>query len=123
MAKTRTDTPPEPKHILAYHPRDNTVYIIDPTVRWETNDDLDAKVQKDKQDIYESCFDDLAQRYPAIQGREREVIGLWFGARGTVSTRLVQFFDRFKLERKKLVEISESVLAESIRMIHFHIYS
>ena len=108
---------------LSLKPNENKVYIIDPTIRWESNDDVGSKVQAEKQAIYQSCYDNLAERYEGIQGRECEVIGLWIGARGSVSTQLVQFFDRFQLERKHLPTIAESVLIASVHMIHYHIYA
>jgi hypothetical protein len=108
--------------ILAYQPNSDVVYIIDPTVRWEDNHDVGKKVQEEKEEIYKSCYDDLCEKYPVILNRRCEVIGLWMGARGTVSTQMVDFFDRFHLDKKVLPELAETVLSDSIRMIHFHIY-
>ena len=108
--------------ILAFEANSDKVYIIDPTVRWEDNHDVGKEVQEEKQAIYESCYDDLCKKYPIIEKRDCEVIGLWMGARGTVSTQMVDFFDRFHLDKKALPELAETVLSCSVRMIHFHIY-
>ena len=98
------------------------MFIIDPTVRWENNDDVGRLVQEEKQRIYESCYQNLAERYPIIQNRRCEVIGLWIGARGTISEQVDVFFERFDLDKKLLPTLSESVLSASVRMIHHHIY-
>ena len=109
--------------ILAFDPKSNKAFLIDPTVRFETNRDMDSIVQKDKADIYEHCYKDLAERYKQYGIREYEVIGLWIGARGTISSSMVDFFDRFQLDKSKLPAIAEMVLSVSIRIIHHHIYA
>ena len=37
-------------------------YIVDPTVRFETNADVDKQVRDEKRAIYESCIPDLKSR-------------------------------------------------------------
>lgn len=109
--------------ILAFDTKSTKAYLIDPTVRYETNADLDTMVQLEKQSIYERCYDDLARRYPQYGAREYETIGLWMGARGCISTGLVNFFDRFRLDKRQLAGLAEMVLSASVRIIHHHIYS
>ena len=109
--------------ILAFDPASDKAYIIDPTVRYETNEDMDLVVQKEKRRIYRGCIQDLSRRYRQFGEREFEVIGLWWGARGTISTGVIQFFDRFKLDKKMLPELAETIMISSIRMLHHHIYS
>ena len=109
--------------ILAFDPRTNNAYIIDPTVRFETNEDIDEIVQREKSNIYEPCIPDLKRRYQQWGDREFEVIGVWIGARGAVGTSMVQLFDRFDLPKSRIPEIAEKVLSDSIRMIHNHIYA
>ena len=84
---------------------------------------MNTLVQQEKHDIYASCAPDLAEKYSHFGRRTFEVIGLWFGARGTISTGVVDFFDRFKLDKKVLPEMTETILADSIRMINHHIYA
>lgn len=84
---------------------------------------MGQQVQEEKQQIYKSCYESLAQKHPMIRDRECEVIGLWMGARGTVSTEMVNFFDKFKLDKKELPKMAEKVLIDSVRMIHYHIYA
>ena len=98
--------------------------MIDPTVRFETSDDdLDEKIQKEKDEIYGTCFADLEKRYPGFGKREWKVIGLWFGARGTISKGVKKFFADFGLPMDMLPEIAESVLSDSIHILNRHIYT
>ena len=108
--------------ILAVKPGSPTAFIIDPTIRWESNQDVGALVQVDKEEKYTSCGPDLRRRYKELGNKECQVIGLWVGARGTISTQMVAFFDRFGLDRKLLPEIAESVMVDSVHMLHHHIY-
>jgi hypothetical protein len=108
--------------ILAVKPGSRNAFIIDPTIRWETNDDIGALVQTEKAGIYDSCFDDLRRKYSIIGNKDLETIGLWFGARGVISTQVVSFADRFGINRRLLPDLAESVLIDSVHMIHHHIY-
>lgn len=108
---------------LAFDPRSNKAYIIDPTIRYEHNDDMDAKVEEEKRRIYEPCIADLKRRYDNEYGdRQYEVLGIWMGARGTVGKSLVALFERFDLPMNRLPDMAEKVLSDSIRIIHNHIY-
>ena len=109
--------------ILAFDLKSNKAYVIDPTVRFENNEDMDEVVQLEKAGIYDKCFNDLKERYKQYGERQLETIGLWFGSRGTIGKNVVNFFERFQLDKKKLPEIAESILAASIRMIHAHSYT
>ena len=96
--------------ILAFDSRSNRAFIIDPTIQFENNEDHEAIVQQEKKDRYETCVQDLATRYSQFGRREYEVIGLWFGARGSIANQVVTFFDRFELDKAHLQTISESIL-------------
>ena len=109
--------------ILAFDREKKKAFIIDPTVRYETNRDLDAAVQEEKERIYKDCFADLKEKYAQYSDFDWSVIGLWFGARGTISPGVEEFFESFGLDAKLLPEISERVLSDSIRMIHYHVYA
>ena len=50
--------------ILAFHKRTKNAYLIDPTVRFETNEEMDRLVREEKAATYDRCFQDLARRYP-----------------------------------------------------------
>ena len=109
--------------ILAFQPGTNRAYIIDPTIRFEGNDDMDKTVREEKERIYRPCIPDLGERYKAYGRREFEVLGIWLGARGTVGRSLVELFERFGLDKSKLPELAETALTDSIRIIHHHIYA
>ena len=109
--------------ILAFDPKSNRAFIIDPTVRFETNREMDDEVQSEKSSTYEPCIPDLKERYRQFGDREFEVIGVWMGARGTVGTSLVGLFERFGLPKKQIPDLAEKVLSASLRMLHHHIYS
>ena len=72
---------------------------------------------------YKKCFKDLQQKYANFGHRQYEVFGLWMGARGTVNNLMMAFFDRFGLNKKELPIMAESVLADSIHMIHHHTFA
>lgn len=108
--------------ILASEPGTNKAYIIDPTVRWGRNEDMDKEVQEEKAGIYEKCYEYIAREYANFANKEFEVIGIWVGARGEIGTGIINLFDRFGLDKKQLPEISESVVTASLGIIHHHIY-
>lgn len=109
--------------ILAFD-RHGRAFIIDPTIRYEANRDMDSEVQAEKAAIYEPCVPDLIARYRETFGdRQFEVIGVWMGARGTVGSSLKGLFERFDLPKTLIPELAEKVLSDSVRMIHNHIYT
>ncbi|WP_165480171.1 hypothetical protein [Clostridioides difficile] len=86
--------------IVAFDPKSDRAYLIDPTVRYESNSDVAEEVRKEKAAIYDSCGSYLGAKYESKFGKRRfEVIGLWFGARGTISRQLVDVFERFDLDK------------------------
>ena len=109
--------------ILAFDPGTDKAFIVDPTIRYESNGDVGLEVQKEKHERYKDCFKDLADKYPQFGCRRFEVIGLWMGSRGTISRQMVDFFDRFGLNKKELPLLAESVLSDSIHMIHHHTFA
>ncbi|KAL5242511.1 hypothetical protein ACI65C_009921 [Semiaphis heraclei] len=79
--------------------------ILDPTIRWETNDEQqDVNVHEEKRGIYLPCTSNLSNVYGV---REWEVFGLWFGARRTASKLLLDFFKNHGLQRRDLEKISK----------------
>ncbi|KAJ4452070.1 hypothetical protein ANN_03586 [Periplaneta americana] len=64
--------------IIAFKESTRSGFIIDPTVRFETNEEQPAEVDKEKKNIYNSTIPDYLQKY---QLKELEVIGLLVGAR------------------------------------------
>ena len=108
--------------IFAYKQGSRKAYMIDPTVCYETNDDLDTEVQAEKDRRYRGCIQDLKWKYRRYDLQEIEVIGLWWGARGTVSKGVLSFFNRFQLDKKELPDMAVKTLKASLRMLHHRIY-
>ena len=110
--------------ILAFEPSPSRrAYIVDPTIRYETNEQVDEAVQAEKSEIYAPCVPNPAGAIQRKFRREYEVIGVWLGARGTVSRSLLNLFEKFKLDKNRLPQLAEQVIADSVRIIHNHIYS
>lgn len=108
--------------ILAIDTTQKKAYLIDPTVRFESNLDVGALAHEEKKATYDPCIPFLKERYKEHGQCDWEVIGLWVGARGAISAQMVEFFDRFQLDQSVLVEISEKVLKASLLMLHHHMY-
>ena len=110
--------------IIAFDPDRNQTLIIDPTVRYESNDvNQEQTVIDEKRRIYEQCIPYYKEKYTQKYGdREWRVIGLWFGARGSVGDEVIKFFNEVKLKKDNLIEISNNVICDTIRIIHNHIY-
>ena len=77
--------------ILAFDTRSNLCLLIDPTIRYEINGDIDAEVQREKRNIFTSC-------YPQYGPRSFEVVGFWFGSRGGIGESVTNFFSRFNID-------------------------
>jgi len=108
--------------IVAFKSGSNQAIIVDPTVRYETNEDVGRAVQIEKEDKYASCAHSLNEIFGSRYGpRQFRVYGLWIGSRGTISKEMVQFFTEFRLDKRELPVIAEEVLVHSIRMLHQHV--
>ncbi|KAG4073566.1 hypothetical protein HA402_000790 [Bradysia odoriphaga] len=65
--------------IIAFDPKSNNAYIIDPTIRYETNDrNQDESIAKEKREIYEKCIPFYAERYRNSYGERN----WWYGVSG-----------------------------------------
>ena len=62
--------------ILAIDQRLKRAYIVDPTVRFETNKNIDESVREEKRRIYKSCVPNLKRRCGHTDF-EYEVPGVW----------------------------------------------
>lgn len=109
--------------ILAFDPHSNKAFLIDPKIRYESNGDVDGEVMREKEDIYNSCIADLKHSYRHLGERDFSVLGVWMGARGAISESLINLFDRFGISSSLLPEIAEETLIDTIKMIHYHIYT
>ena len=95
--------------------------MVDPTIRYETNNDIGQDVQAEKEGLYASCAKSINDLFANHGKREFRVFGLWVGGRGTISREMEQFFKSFRLDKRILPEMAEMVLSASIRMLHHHI--
>jgi len=94
--------------------------ILDPTLRWETNEEnQDKLIDEEKKSIYEPTIPFFKEKYHIS---DWEVHGLWFGARGTASPLLKDFFKKNKLEMRELKEMCLVVMRDTLNIIHKHIY-
>ena len=107
--------------IIAFEPGSDRAFMVDPTIRYETNNDIGQDVQAEKEGLYASCAKSINDLFANHGKREFRVFGLWVGGRGTISREMEQFFKSFRLDKRILPEIAEMVLSASIRMLHHHI--
>lgn len=106
--------------IIAIEPHRKSAIIIDPTIRLETSLDQAAEVHLEKQKNYSPCIPDLSKKYLIANW---EVIGLLIGARAAIPKFLRNFFQQYNLPISLLKSICISVLKDSIKIIHHHLYS
>ena len=90
--------------IVAFSTTSNIAYIIDPTIRFETNDiEQDKNISNEKEDIYKKCIPFYEEKYASTFGKRDWVVrGLWFGSRGTVGESVLNFFKELHLDITKL---------------------
>ncbi|XP_073976443.1 uncharacterized protein [Rhodnius prolixus] len=110
--------------ILAFSKKDKKALVIDPTVRYETNDPNQAeKVDIEKKGIYEKCIPFFKEKFREEFGeREYRVMGLWFGARGTLPRLTVDFAREMGFYSTGLHNLAESIILDSLGILHHHIY-
>lgn len=106
--------------ILAIDKKKNVGWIIDPTVRFELNQDQPNSVNSEKQRIYEPTTTFFKMSYGL---KEVKVIGLLIGARGTITSLFRDFCISFGIPSKLLKIIALSVLKQSIYILRNHLYN
>ena len=110
--------------IIAFDPKAPKAYIIDPTIRYETNNrEQDKDICEEKTAIYNKCIPFYSEKYSSFGPREWTVKGLFFGRRGSYGESVINFFNDFKLDKAKLKDISELILVKTIHIINQHVYS
>jgi len=80
--------------IIAFDTKKKKAFIIDPTIRYETNDTgQDSKIVEEKSSIYEKCIPFYKEKYAnSFEIQDWFVRGLWFGRRGTFAESVLIFF-------------------------------
>ncbi|KAJ4428798.1 hypothetical protein ANN_25791 [Periplaneta americana] len=97
-----------------------TGLILDPTVRFEINENQPKQVHEDKRAIYLPCCDDLSHKYNI---QDWNAIGLTFGARGTIPKFILEILRKLKVPEKTLQAIASTSLKSSLNIINHHLYS
>ena len=97
-----------------------TSVLLDPTIRFEINEQQPLEVCREKQNIYEPCCDHLGKQYNI---RTWKVIGLMFGARRTISRNTLEILKNLKVSDKTIIAIVSSILKSSLSIISHHLYS
>ncbi|KAK9509929.1 hypothetical protein O3M35_004816 [Rhynocoris fuscipes] len=111
--------------IVAFEGNSNLAYVLDPTVRYESNDDNQAvAIASEKANIYEKCTGYLQEKYRDRFGERRyEVRGLWFGSRGTIPQATFEFLIGLGADDSRLALLAEEILIDSLGILGHHIYS
>jgi len=95
-------------------------WIVDPTIRFEMNVKQADEVNKEKQLIYEPCIPDVMIKYKL---KNVKVIGLFIGARGTITRFFEDFREVFRLPKSLSEEIALTALKTSIQILNHHLYA
>ena len=106
--------------IFAFDQAKKKGVILDPTVRFEEDSDQPARVDAEKKLIYEPTIPYFRERY----GVERiEVVGMLFGARGSIPLKVRDSFKTLNLPLSLLGIIAQDTLRRSIFLLRHHLYS
>ena len=105
--------------IIAFKPRCSQGYIIDPTIRFESQENQPEEVDAEKRGIYEETVDFYKEKYNL---EFIQVIGLLIGARGTIPKFFVDFCTTFGLTKEFIFKIAISTLKSSIFIYRNHAF-
>ena len=105
--------------IIAIDRKKEYGYIIDPTVRFESRVGQAEEINVEKKDIYEATIPYLKMKYNL---KDIEVIGLFVGARGTITQFFHEFCKKFKLKNEFMCSIGMMALKGSIYILRNHLY-
>ena len=100
----------------------STGLILDPTIRWEKNLEQADEVNAEKRNHYLDTIPNYKLRFPQI--RSWDVIGLLFGARGTIPKFTADILlKNLKISNSTMHEIIIGVVKDSCTILHNHLYS
>ncbi|KAJ4445176.1 hypothetical protein ANN_06977 [Periplaneta americana] len=105
--------------IIAFKKSTRSGYIIDPTVHFETDEEQPAKVDNEKNNIYNPTIPYYLKKY---QLKELEVIGLMVGARGTATLFMKDVFQRLGIPKSIIPIVTLAALKGSIALLKNHLY-
>lgn len=104
--------------IIAFDNKTRKGWVLDPTIRFENGMSQPLDVDAEKRAHYEPCTADLMARYKLTQ---IDVIGLFIGARGTLTKFVVNNLIKLGLTKKTLNDIVISVIKDSIKILNYHL--
>ncbi|KAJ4450496.1 hypothetical protein ANN_01923 [Periplaneta americana] len=99
--------------------KNNSAYILDPTIRFETHADQPHEVDSEKKRIYEPTIPFYKDKYSLSH---IDVIGLMVGARGTIPSFFANKCKNLGLTNSIVKEIAISALKGSIQILRNHLY-
>ncbi|KAJ4435363.1 hypothetical protein ANN_17977 [Periplaneta americana] len=105
--------------IIAINRNKQTAEIIDPTIRFEISATQPTEVNEEKKKIYESTIQYLSAKYNI---EKITVIGLFFGARGTIPKAFVKWREKYKLTRDLQDAIVTTIIKFSVAIFRQHLY-
>ena len=106
--------------IIAIEKSSRRGFIIDPTVRFETDVDQPLAVDIEKKSIYEPTIPYFQQKYKIDNFT---VIGLMIGSRGTVPKLLLDFTKKFAIPKQLCTDVALLAWKGSIELLTNHLYS
>jgi hypothetical protein len=107
--------------IIAYKQDSKKGFILDPTVRMEQNDINQAEiVHQEKKAIYDPCIPYFQEK---LGLEDIQVIGLYAGARGTISKFFLDFIKSQGLLSSLIGDIVTTVLKKSVQICVHHLFS
>ncbi|KAJ4438012.1 hypothetical protein ANN_13951 [Periplaneta americana] len=96
-----------------------SAYIIDPTVRFEAQEQQPTEVHSEKCRIYEPTVPFYLEKYHLTP---IEVVGLMVGARGTIPRLFVSFCKKFQLNNDFIRDVSLAAIRRSLAILKYHLY-
>src|SRR3978361_2146605 len=105
--------------IIAINVATSDGLIIDPTIRFENDTRQADLVHQEKCDIYNPTINFYKSKFNV---KSLSVIGLLFGARGTLVKNYIVFRKKFGLPKSLDNKITLSILKYSIYILRDHLY-
>ena len=106
--------------IIAIDRKNNSAFILDPTIRSETDSNQPEAVNIEKKDIYDSTVPYFQEKYKI---NNISVIGLFIGARGTIPKFLVKFFKSVGIPNSVCLDLAILSIKGSIQIIRNHLHA
>ena len=107
--------------IIAYNLQTKVGFILDPTVRMEQDINQAENVHLEKKAIYDPCISYFKKK---LGLSEIKVIGLYIGARGTITKFFLDFMKEQEIPPTLLIEdIVTTVLKKSAQICTHHLFS